>query len=227
MARPPLCQELGSVPMAPPVEYDWDDWDSRAYFHYAEVPELDRLKGLTGHANIALAIAVCEWIEARFRGLGLDRDFSDYLDIAWAALLDRSLTAWIYLDFANWRGPIRKPQLLAMGIINEALFESSDNSEMAWRACYALNLARYVLPEGTAFEEWYVGVRARLEAAHSWTTDGAHVEDLFDSGIWQGHPVAREAFDLARPYDGSQAGALLQSYVQRLDRDNPFLEMPS
>lgn len=90
MARPPLCRESGSVPMAPPVEYDWDDWDFGAYFHYAEVPELDRLKGLTGHANIALAIAVGEWIEARSSA-------------AWAWIAT-SATIWISPGPRCWTG---------------------------------------------------------------------------------------------------------------------------
>jgi hypothetical protein len=222
MARALLCHEILSIVPGTPVDFDWDDWQSRSYFHYADVAELERLKGLTGHANIALAIATCEWVEARYRGAGLDPQFSEYLDIAWAAMLDRSVTGWIHLDYENWRGAVRKPQLLSMGIINEAYFEYSDNSEMAWRACYALNLARYILPRKCSFPEWYAGVIDRLEAAHSWTTDGEHPVDIFDSEVCQGNPVSREVFDLQRPYDPLLAGPQLRAYSLQVDSNNRY-----
>lgn len=206
------------------VDYAWDEVDTQAYFLYADVPELEELKLLTGNANIALAIAVGEWIEQRFRRSGLDPELTAYLDASWAALLDTNLMDWIYLDYPNWKGPIRAPQLLTMGIINEAFFESDDNPEMAWRACYALNLARYVLSDRTAFDAWYATSRARLEKWHSRAAEGADdEEDIFAESYWQGGPVARELFDPDRPYDGQEAGALLEAYVARLDPENPFL----
>jgi hypothetical protein len=226
MARHPLCASLRSLPSDLPVDYRWDEVDTQAYFLYADVPELERLKLLTGNANIALAIAVGEWIEHRFRRSGLDPELTYYLDASWAALLDTSYMDWIHLDYPNWKGPIRAPQLLTMGIINEAFYESDDNPEMAWRACYALNLARYVLPDRTAFDAWYETSYSRLEQWHSRQAEGAdEEEDIFADAYWQGGPVARELFDPDRPYDGRKAEALLEAYVARLDPDNPFLEL--
>jgi hypothetical protein len=209
MARPPLCPELLSVRTASPIDYAWDDWQSQAYFNYADVPELEKLKTLTGKANIALAIAVGEWIEARFEGIGLDPQLSAYLDISWGALLDPSISGWIFLDYPEWEGPFRAPQLITMGIVNEAFFESQDNPEMAWRACYALNLARYVLPDTAVFNAWYDAVFQRLVTHHSWTSENEPEPDIFAESYWQGAVVAREAFDLARPYDPTEADQLL------------------
>ena len=226
MARSPLCASLQSLPADRPVDYQWDEIDTKAYFLYADVPELERLKLLTGNANIALAIAVGEWIEQRFRRSGLDPELTDYLDAAWAALLDTSNLDWIQLDYPDWKGPIRAPQLLTMGIVNEAFYESDDNPEMAWRACYALNLARYVLPEVGAFDSWLESSCARLEQWHSREVEGVEEEeDIFAEAYWQGGPVARELFDPDRSYDGREASELLESFVASLDPGNPFLEV--
>lgn len=226
MARRPLCASLRSLPSDQPVDYAWDEIDTKAYFLYADVPELEQLKLLTGNANIALAIAVGEWIEQRFRRCGLDPELTEYLDASWAALLDTSYMDWIHLDYPEWKGPIRAPQLLTMGIINEAFYESDDNPEMAWRACYALNLARYVLPDRRAFDTWYETSRARLEQWHSREAEGVEEEeDIFADAYWQGGPVARELFDPDRRYDGGEADKLLEAYVAKLDPENPFLDV--
>lgn len=226
MPRGPLCLELQLLKASQPLDYVWNDWEQQSYFNFAVNEELDRLKLLTGRANIALALAVCEWIEARFRPYGLDPELSDYIDAGWAALVDKSFSTWVQLDFENWQGVVRGPQLIAIGIINEAYFESDDNPEMAWRACYALNLARHVLPKDSLFEPWLSGSLMRLEAFHSWAVEGRGEEDIFATEIYQGRPVAREIFDLAQPYDPGAAREQLTTLLARLDRSNPFLQLP-
>ena len=223
MPRRPLCAALRAIEFDHPLDYEWNEPDTQSYFLYAEEDELDRLKLLTGRANIALALAVGEWIEARFRLYGLDPEFSDYLDAGWAGLLDTSYCEWIYLDYPHWRGPVRSPQLLVMGIVNEAFHESEDNPEMAWRACYALNLARYLLPEAGPFEDWLEASLVRLEKWHSWDSEGTEPDDIFAEEYWQGNPVARELFDPDRPYQADQAEGLLEAFVLTVNRENPFL----
>src|SRR5690606_37817194 len=66
MARRPLCAALTRMPAGNPVDYAWNEWEVQSYFNWADNAELARLSLLTGRANIALAIAICEWIEARF-----------------------------------------------------------------------------------------------------------------------------------------------------------------
>jgi len=226
MARRPLCAALTRMPAGNPVDYAWNEWEVQSYFNWADNAELARLSLLTGRANIALAIAICEWIEARFVPHGLDKRLSQYIDAGWAALIDRDYSEWIELEFPAWAGPVREPQLIAMGIINEAYYESDDNPEMAWRACYALNLARYVLPETADFEEWFAVIRTRLEASHSWQAEGGRKDDIFATEMDQGGPVAREVFDPDHAYDPSDARKLLSALVARLDRNNPYLHLP-
>jgi hypothetical protein len=211
---------------ARPLEFVWNDWEQQSYFNYAVTEELDRLKGLTGRANIALALAVCEWVEARFRPHGLDPELSHYIDAGWAALVDKSYSSWVHLEFQNWQGPLRGPQLIAIGIINEAFYEADDNPEMAWRACYALNLARHVLPPESQFEPWLAGSLGRLEMFHSWAVEGRGEEDIFATEIYQGRLVGRDLFDLAKPYDPLTASRQLTDLLARVDRSNPFLNLP-
>jgi hypothetical protein len=226
MARVPLCLDLQRLEAGRPLDYVWNDWEQQSYFNYAVTAELERLKGITGRGNIALMLAVCEWIEARFRPHGLDPEVSDYIDAGWAALIDRSYSTWVHLDFEAWQGALRGPQLIAIGIINEAYFESDDNPEMAWRACYALNLARHVLPAPSPFEPWLGAVISRLETFHSWAIEGRGEEDIFASEVYQGRLVSRDLFDPAKPYDPRIASRQLSELLARIDRTNPFLRLP-
>jgi hypothetical protein len=226
MARGPLCLDLQRLEASHPLDYVWNDWDQQSYFNYANDADLGRLTRLTGRANIALALAVCEWIEARYRPHGLDPELSDYIDAGWAALISSSYSSWVRLEFENWRGALRGPQLIAIGIINEAYYESDDNPEMAWRACYALNLARHVLPPGSRFEPWLAGSLDRLETFHSWAVEGRGEEDIFATEVYQGQLVGRELFDPARPYDPQSASSQLADLLARIDRSNPFLHLP-
>ncbi|MCX7888214.1 MAG: hypothetical protein N2422_00605 [Rhodobacteraceae bacterium] len=225
MALPRLCPEILTLPVDAPVDYEWNDWDALAYFDYADTDLFARLERLTGKANIALALAVCEWILRRFAGIEPLEDASEYVEAGWAALLDPEYSGWIELDYEDNPGPVLRPQVIVMGIVNDAFYENDDDPEMAWRPCYAVNLARYVLPDGTAFEDWLESGISRLERFHTWEIEG-HGDDLFAEEIYQGRPVAREIFDATFPYRPEEAEMLLHRLIGQIDPGNEFLNLP-
>lgn len=227
MLVPPLSAELTRLPADRPVDFEWDEWQFQGYFYYCVTGELERLQALTHKANIALALAVCEWVEERFRPFSDDPTLLLYIAAGWAALIDRHYSERFRLVDDQWIGPVRAPMMAAMGIINEAFYEADSNPDMAYRACYAINLARHVMPAPEPFEAWLEASIRRLERFHSWTAEGPVVEDLFAEEFHQGNLVAREVFDPTRPYDPADAARLLHEFVRRQDRSNPFLHLPS
>lgn len=226
MALPFLCQELLSIPTDAPADYEWDQWEIQSYFFFGNTDELERFSRLTGRANIALALAVCEWIAARLRPLSGDTDLDDYLESGWAALIDVNYSQGVELPFEEWAGPVLAPQLIAIGIINDAFFESDDDPEMEWRSCYAINLARYVLPPDTRFEDWLERSVQRLEQFHSWHAEGDIEEDIFAPEVYQGGPVGRELFDHTKDYNSQDAARQLNSLMYRMNPENEYLYLP-
>ena len=51
MLTPPLCVEIGQLPLPRPTSFEWDEWNFQGYFLYAVRDELAHLRLLTHKAN--------------------------------------------------------------------------------------------------------------------------------------------------------------------------------
>ena len=107
-------------------DYLWDEWHIRQYFYYTGKDEFERLDLLTHQANMALTLAVCEWIDAWLAPFDSDPTLQDYIEAGWAGTIDRSYSEYFMILEDQWRGPVREPKVIAIGIINEMLFEAFD-----------------------------------------------------------------------------------------------------
>ena len=180
------------MPEPRPLLFEWDEWKFQSYFYFCYKRELKRLQGLTHKANIALALATCEWIEERFLPFNADPTLKSYIAAGWAAMIDRSFSEWFQLIDDDWVGPVRAPIMAAIGIINEAFFEAADKSRSGLQSCYAINLARHVLPTTEVFGDWLEASVRRLERFHSWAAEGPVEQDILAPEFYQGSLVARE-----------------------------------
>jgi len=224
--RHPICSLVNELPPDRVVDYAWDEQHVRRYFYFAEKVEFETLGRLTHSANMALAIAVTEWIGAWLSPFSFDKTLGDYIEAGWAALLDRDNTEYFRIVDNDWRGPVLGPTAIALGIINEIFFESYDEQRMAFRSCYALNLARHVMRKNgvveVSFQCWVEGVKARLDQFHSWPVDGTPPPSILDPEFPKGRLVPREAFDLDRPYYPEMGPALLQELTRQIPPQNLF-----
>ncbi|MBU2959870.1 hypothetical protein KO516_03320 [Citreicella sp. C3M06] len=211
MIEPTLTPELARLDRAAPVEFQWDEWKFQSYFYFGFDEELARFRTLTPNACRALTLALCEWVEHRFSAANDDPMPRDYIAAGWAALVNRSWSRHIGLDDRHWSGPVLGPLMAGFGIVNEMFYESGDAPDMAFPACYALNLSRHVLPAGGEFDSWLETVQARLLTHHLAARDPLMEGDIFDIDFPQGALVPRSAFDTSRPYtpDASAARAEL------------------
>ena len=207
-------------------DHDWDDWRARSYFYHARKEEFAELDLLTHNANKAYAIAVSEWIEAWLSPYTSNHSLRHYIEASWAALLDRDNSQYFQIDEDEWRGPVLGPTVICIGILNEIFFESYDEHRMAFRSCYALNLARHLMRNeslpGSAFGIWRSKVEARLQLHHSWVAEGKPEPSLLEHTFPQGRLVSREAFDLSQAYDPNEAQRQLEAYAARIPDGNPF-----
>ena len=173
-------------------------------------------------------LAICEWIEHRFSGLSDDPVPLEYIAAGWGAILEVDNSKWFQLVDDEWIGPVRAPLMAAIGIVNEAFYELDDNPDKAYRTCYALNLARHVLPEGDQFVRWLSGVEDRLFKHYLAEEDPELKEDIFEDDFPRGRIVGRDLFDLSRTYSPEGAREQLVHFAQSVEANgNRFLVMGS
>lgn len=224
MLAPLLDPGLESLCKDRQADYAWDELNVQQYFYFAENGLFARLDALTSHAGMALAIGVCEWIEEWLSVFDPDPTLEHYIRAGWAALLDPAHTLYFGIDPNDWRGPVRGPMVIAIGIINEIFFESHDEPRMAYRGAYAINLARHLMGPNAPFESWLEAAICRLESLHAIAVEGAPIIDLLAPEFPKGALVAREALILAVQYHPQDAAELLRRQMGRIQADNPFFD---
>ena len=209
-----------------PASFEWDEWNFQGYFYYCVTEELKKYQKLTPNANLALMLAICEWVEHKFSGLSDDPVPLEYIAAGWGAILDPDNSRWFQIVDDEWMGPIRAPLMAVIGIVNEAFYESGDNPDKAYRTCYALNLARHVLPNGSRFPSWLSGAEDRLFSHHLAADDPEMQDDLFEDDFPRGRIVPRDLFDLSSEYIPEGAGEQLIRFVQSVEvSGNRFLTL--
>lgn len=221
---PPYIQKAGIVDDQ--LLYEWDEWNVRKYYDLDPQDVWTRLQPLSLRAQIALSIAIGEWVCHRFSLVDADPRPWQFLEAAWAGVISPCYCRYTETDDDEWRGPARGPLNMTISIVNDALFHINEDPNAAARAVWMRSLARHVLPGTDAFDAWFDAILQRL--VHSFPKPPPDQEDLFSRfPPGMGVPVPREAFDPARPYDPAQSPALLDAFLQTLDwRRNPSLFSP-
>lgn len=206
------------------VSHEWDEWNVKDYFMFQEADQFARLEKLTPKANLSLLIACGEWICFRFLPLDSDRRPLQYLEAAWAAIVDPVYCIYTSIDEDEWRGPVRGPLALTITIVNDAIFHQ-DDAPAAQSACWMYNLAESVLPSVDAFDAWFNAAVSCLGSFHNTEIDTEpEDEDIFAVTDWQGSPIPRQAIDPDFSYESSQAPTLVDAYLRQLLPDqNPYL----
>lgn len=217
LGMPPYIAEAGLD--SPEIRFVWDEWGSKRSIYKTERdPQLiSTVRPLSQRCRIALVNGVAEWIVYRFRTF-LDTDLPyDALEAGWAGLVDRKyLLPFDMSEDEGWSGPVK-------GVIRRALLFVHDNVDLAWangetiHLCVKIiNLARYVLPNTSAFEAWLAEVLGRLIRLST-----------ADTADYLGDVVPREALDVLRPFDPSTAEALIRKFLSELTPGrNAFLATP-
>ena len=209
---------------AAPITHSWDDSNVRSAYRPGDPNLIARLEPLSTRAQLALTVAVAEWIVTRLSGADPDPVPAQYLQAAWAGTVHQAFCPYIEFNDNEWRGPVRGPLHVVMALYNDALhFEDADQEENAAWIC---QLAELVLPSTDSFHAWLDAVISRLE---EWFP--APDEDEFDFAYdWQAEEpfCPRECFDPAFTFDPADAPGLITAFLATIeDHNNPFMRAPS
>ncbi|WP_426755863.1 hypothetical protein [Myxococcus sp. Y35] len=195
-----------------PVAYEWDDETTDVFLDDARLAK--RIGAATARGIAALSVGCAEWIVYRFSGLSDDPMPYQYLEAAWAGIIDWNLMKIPHgAKLKDWKGSVRRPLFLAIRTLKENLSLASSGDYPAEETVHLVFLARYVLPDPKPFMKWLDSAIGRLETYYS--------------GDGMGEPVPREVLDPDFDFKPEQAKELLEEYLRTVaSSGNPYLNLP-
>jgi hypothetical protein len=207
------------------LRYEWDDWKTLPALEALDDQLVARLKRVTQRAVLAFACATAEWIVYRFERLCPDREPWDYLEAAWAMIVDvrycgfgDTATTWQEYSQRQWNGPIRRPIHDALKTLEIAFQQLSSEyrTDPAVDAAVNHTLACYVMSDPLPYKTWCERVLDRFEALYP-----RRPEDE------RGDVVPRLAADLNFDFRFEDTERLTNEFLRSLDhRSNIFLSPP-
>ncbi|MEY4563912.1 MAG: hypothetical protein RLZZ618_3189, partial [Pseudomonadota bacterium] len=148
----------------PRIRYVWQDFEESGLYELTEKDEelAEKIDELPYRACLALTIAAAEWIVYRYDGLADIGMHLDFIEGAWAAVVDdRYLRPW-RPDEDECSGPVKGPLACALLIVQDAIESMVHEDDGGVPIVYMSRLAARVLPDKKAFLAWRNDAIARL-----------------------------------------------------------------
>jgi hypothetical protein len=201
------------------IRYPWDDWNVEQAEEPIDEEFVARIKGISPRAIIAFTTGTAEWIVHRFATLSDDPLPLQFLEAAWAMIIDMRYCGVVWDDHTResvtWTGPIRRPLAIAMTRVQYTFQAILEYGDIELSAAWITNLAQYILSDPGPYRGWRERVVGRLEALYP-----HNPEDKL------GEVVPREAVDPHYEFQLAQTESLINRFLATLDRSNPFLNSP-
>jgi hypothetical protein len=200
------------------LRFRWDDQAYERAYEPLDKDVLARMASLSQRANLAFAIACAEWIFHRFKPVSDAPLLEDYIEAAWAAVVDARYANY-YLEPRgdDWQGPDRKPLAVTLMLLVDSIVRVENDDHPHIGAVSLANLAEHVMTNPRPFQEWRERVIPRLEQLYP-----------LNPRDTRGEPVPREALDPDLDFQPEQAPALIGGFLRRLDFNaNSFLRSPA
>jgi hypothetical protein len=193
-------------------------WKSSEHFE-KESPKLEaQLYETSFRGILGIAAGVAEWIAWRFDGLGNCQPTFQFIEAVWAGQIDPDYTIrWEWPTGVKVEGPIERPLAHANGLLGTifGLFTILENG-ICQETVYLTQLARYVVPNKSAFDNWSKTILARLAQSHP-----------HDDADERGPLIARQIVDPDFDYQPEQTTDLVRDFLAGLDyKNNPYLRSP-
>lgn len=205
------------------IPWPWDDWNVRQAYMPEDALLAARLQPLARRAQLAMGVAIGEWIVFTLEALDSDVRPRQYLQAAWAGTVHFACCPYREFVDREWSGPVRGPLHLTMALINDTLhFEDAAPAE---NAGWLSTLAQLVVPEGSPYMAWRDAALNRLERLFPALPE----DDDFEYDWQAAEPlVPRECFDPTAPFDPSMSAGLVRRALADIDDDtNPYASTPA
>jgi hypothetical protein len=205
------------------IRYEWDDWRTLPALEEIDEKLVSRLKGLSRRAVFAFMTGTVEWIYYRLAKLCDDPHPWDYLEAAWAMIIEvrycgyGSGVWWQMYAREGWDGPIKGPLGEALERLEIAHHQLAlEGTDPVRRAGLVSTLAVHVMSGPEKYKRWSEQVLERFQALYP-----RNPKDLL------GDIVPRQAVDPESDFDVRRTEALTNQFLAGLNyRTNIFLSSP-
>jgi hypothetical protein len=202
---------------ATPPHYEWSEQVYEKLEKYRSTNLKRVLLQMSGHADLAFAAGVAEWVCRRLEGFANCRPILNYLEAIWAAMIDpRYLGKKRIGDVVyTWTDPASDVAMVTghLSVLSYFDCKALDPDRFADTA-QLVAVARHALPDKAPFESWAEQTLARLRS-------------LFPSSQGLGPPVPRNAIDIDSDFDSNRMPTYLNSFLEQLSpAANEFLADP-
>lgn len=204
------------------ARFEWDEWKTTYYFYFVDPDQAAQLGPLSDPAIAAFALAVTEWVCARFWPDPGAAKVLQFIDAAWIQQLKVGNCEQIEFDQAAWQGSIRGPLRYAQLIAADTIFDGAEDGDRVARACWASNLALHVIHESEReqFKAWMSECLERLAQFHPY-------EILEPASIFDDYPepdqVAPAVLRPDLPYDPADTQRYVREHMARISATNPYV----
>ncbi len=207
------------------LRYEWDDWDDLPAVTTTDEELLARLPRVSQRAVLAFMCGTAEWIYHRLAKLCDDPAPSDYLEAAWALIVEVRYCGYgtgmwwqnYEAETESWVGPVKGPigdGLERLEIACQQL--ALEGTDPVRRAGLIAALATYIMLDPAPYKRWCELVLDRFEALYA--------RDPEDE---MGDVVPRQAVNPEFDFHVEQTEALINQFLGSLDyRANKFLSSP-
>lgn len=232
------------------IDYVWDDNHVSQPLNVDIAPPFIRtLEQVSLRGKIALVIGCYEWVVGRYSTFVDQSFFLQIQEAAWCANINKSyIRQDLFFSRSNFLGPIQGAMWCAYSSLIPVLYVSQGMTEKdlededtdflvedylydgdEWKdgLNFLIPLIVHILPSDKVplFLSWLEAVTQRLVKLYTMPE-----EDPFDNlwghkddKSWLGDYVAREALDPDFDFQPEQVIPLLNQFLQRIDKTNPFL----
>lgn len=205
------------------LDFPWDEWKIIDAYEVYSTGYEDRLDSLSDAANLALAIALAEWVVSGLREYDHTHEARDAVQACWATFSDTNFPIYTESDDDEWMGPHRQMLAMTFTMLNDAIFCLHESTVVGMRTDWVLMYCQMLFGKQPFFVEW---VDRAISALGPIRPD---FPPDYDAGVMNPRlvfapPISRRFFDLDRPYVRDRETAAANAYVQMHLLDNPFVE---
>jgi hypothetical protein len=216
-------QTLAKAPAIAFLDFPWDEWSIvDAYEEYSTDYE-DTLDGLSDAANLALAIALGEWIVSGLRAFDYDHEARDAVWACWAVFSTTHFPIYTESDDDEWEGPQRQMLAMTFTMLNDAIFCLHESTVVGMRTDWLLMYCQMVFRQEPVFVNW---LDQAIEALRQVRPDSPPDYDrgVLDPRLVFTPPISRRFLDLDRAYDPVLEARDANAFVKKWLLNNPFVE---
>jgi hypothetical protein len=206
------------------LRYEWDDWRTLPSLEATDEELVARLRRVSYRAVLAFACGTAEWIVYRFGSLNEDSAPWNFLEAAWAMIVDvrycgyGDATAWQAYSPKKWNGPVKGPIDEALKTLEIAFQQlaSEYHTDPTVFAATISTLACHVMTDSLPYKTWSGQVLAQFESIYP-RKPGDELGDV----------VPRQAVDPEFDFKVEQTETLMNHFLETLDyHSNMFLSSP-